>query len=315
DLEYHYPAYTGLAPQKVESSGDVAALRGTDVRVRVVPTMATPSGRIVLNENESAPLTRQADGSLTGQFTIDKQGFYRIELEGPRGEHVSASPQYTIDVLDDRAPTVSITKPSRDTAATPVEELFIEAKADDDYGVKQLQLAYSVNGGAEKTIRLFDGSKAVTEISAGHTMYLEELGLKPGDVVSYYARATDNDAVQGSKAATSDIYFVQVRPFKKDFKQAQSQAGGGGGGNQDVGALSKAQKDVVAGTFNTLRDRAKVPAAKYRENVVFLTLAQSKVRQQVDELTEKLNSRGVITTEGLKKIAELLPKASAAMKE
>src|SRR5439155_17841189 len=121
--------------------------------------------------------------------------------------------------------------------------------------------------------------------------------------------------VQGSKSGTSDIYFVQIRPFKKDFKPAQSQAGGGGGGDQDVGALSKAQKDVVAGTFNTVRDRAKVPAAKYRENVVFLTLAQAKVRQQVDELTEKLNSRGVVTTEGLKKIAELLPKASAAMRE
>src|SRR5439155_15010825 len=315
DLEYHYPSYTGLAPQKVESGGDVAALRGTEVRVRVVPTMATPGGRVVLNENGSAPLARQPDGSLTGSFTIERQGFYRIELEGPHGERVSASPQYTIDALDDQAPSVSITKPSRDTSATPVEELFVEAKASDDFGVKQLQLAYSVNGGPEKTVRLFNSSKPLPEVSAGHTVYLEELGLKPGDVVSYYARATDNDSVQGAKTATSDIYFVQIRPFKKEFKPAQSQAGGGGGGNQDVGALSKAQKDVVAGTFNTVRDRGKVPAEKYRENVVFLTLAQAKVRQQVDELTQKLNSRGVITTEGLKKIAELLPKASGAMRE
>src|SRR5690349_8799719 len=42
----------------------------------------------------------QADGSLTGSFKIERQGFYRIELEGPHGEHVSASPQYTIDALD-----------------------------------------------------------------------------------------------------------------------------------------------------------------------------------------------------------------------
>ena len=65
-----------------------------------------------------------------------------------------------------------------------------------------------------------------TEVSAGHTIYLEELGLKPGDFVSYFAKATDNDEVQGPKTASSDIYFVQIRPFKKDYKPAQSQAHG-----------------------------------------------------------------------------------------
>ena len=99
-------------------------------------------------------------------------------------------------MLDDQPPTVSITKPSRDTTATPVEELFVEAKADDDFGVKQLQLVYSVNGGPEKTVKLFDAAKPLPETSAGHTLYLEDLGLKPGDVVSYYARAADNDAVE-----------------------------------------------------------------------------------------------------------------------
>src|SRR5205823_9087369 len=53
ELEYHYPSYTGLTPQRVESGGDVAALRGTEVRVRVLPTMATTGGRIVLNDMPS----------------------------------------------------------------------------------------------------------------------------------------------------------------------------------------------------------------------------------------------------------------------
>src|SRR5262249_42484922 len=225
--------------------------------------------------------------ALAGSFLSEKQGFYRIELQGPHGEQVTASPQYTIDLLDDHPPAVSITKPSRDTSATPVEEVFIEARATDDFGVRQMQLLYSVNGGPEKTVRLFDGQKPLTEVSAGHTLYLEEMDLTPGDVVSYYARAIDNDAVQGAKSAASDIYFVQIRPFRKDFKPAESQAQGGGGGGSDVGALSKAQKEVVAGTFNTVRDRTKVAAEKYRENVVFLTLAQSKVRQRVDDLVQK----------------------------
>ena len=31
-LEYHFPAYTGLEPQKIEDGGDIAVLRGTDVQ-------------------------------------------------------------------------------------------------------------------------------------------------------------------------------------------------------------------------------------------------------------------------------------------
>src|SRR5262249_58788128 len=62
-------------------------------------------------------------------------------------------------------------------------------------------------------------------------------------------------------------------------------------------------------------DRAKVPAEKYRENVVFLTLAQAKVRQRVEALAEKMNSRQITQDSAFKKIAELLPQASAAMRE
>ena len=197
-------------------------------------------------------------------------------------------------MLDDQPPTVAFSKPGRDTSASPVEEVFTEVKADDDFGIKQLQMVYSVNGGPQKTISLFGGGKTLTEVSAGHTIYLEELGLKPGDFVSYFAKATDNDSVPGPQTASSDIYFVQVRPFKKDYKQAQSQAqqgGGGGGGSGDVGELSRQQREIVAATFNTVRDKAKTKADKYRENVVFLNLAQAKLRAQVEELLAKLNDR------------------------
>ena len=39
DLQYRFPAYTQLAPQDVDSTGDIAALQGTMVRVRVTPTV------------------------------------------------------------------------------------------------------------------------------------------------------------------------------------------------------------------------------------------------------------------------------------
>ena len=82
-------------------------------------------------------LTSQSDGTLTGKFVVKDEGFYKIELTGPQGEQVDASPRYTIDVLKDQPPVVSFTKPGRDNSASPVEEVFVEAKANDDFGVKQ----------------------------------------------------------------------------------------------------------------------------------------------------------------------------------
>ncbi len=316
DLEYHFPAYTGLEPRTVEDGGDVAALKGTDVRLRIQPTMATGGGRLVMADGTSMPLTPNADGTLAGRFTTTANGSYKVELDGPAGEKVTASPEYTIDILTDQPPSVALSKPGRDSDATPVQEFFVEARADDDFAVKNLQLVYSINGGEEKTIGLFSGSKPLTEVTAGHTFYLEELGVQPGDAVSYYARAADNDANGGPKRATSDIYFLRIRPFGKEFKPAMSMGGGGGGGGAgaEVGALSQQQRQIIAGTFKVQRDRRTMGADKVREALVVLALSQSRLREQVQGLVERMNSRLVTPDPAFQKIAEVLPLAAGEMK-
>jgi len=217
DLEYHYPAYTGLETEKIEDGGDIAVLRGTEVRVLITPTMKTPGGRIAINDQESAPLTLQPDGTLTASFKANADGFYRVELETPTRERVAASPQYTIDTLEDRAPTVSFRKPGRDTSVSSIEEVFVEANAEDDYGIRNLELVYSVNGGPEKVVKLFNGDRRVPEFTGGHTFYLEELNVQPGDAVSYYARAMDNDVVGGAKQAQIPINGKEITAATLDY--------------------------------------------------------------------------------------------------
>jgi len=120
ELEYHFPAYTGLEPEKIEDGGDIAVLRGTEVRLKIFPTMKSKGGRIALNEKESVNLTPQADGTFTASFVANQDGFYKVEFDAPNGERVVASPQYTIDVLADQPPTVSFNRPGRDTSVSPI---------------------------------------------------------------------------------------------------------------------------------------------------------------------------------------------------
>ena len=137
EIEYHFPAYTGLEPEKIEDGGDIAVLRGTEVRLHIFPTMKTKGGRIALNEKDSVALTPQADGTFTASFVAQTDGFYKVEFDAPNGERVVASPQYTIDVLADQPPSVSFNRPGRDTSVSPIEEVFAEANAVDDYGITQ----------------------------------------------------------------------------------------------------------------------------------------------------------------------------------
>ena len=310
ELEYHFPSYTGLALRTVEGRGDIAALEGTQVKVKIFPTMLTPGGRLLVN-GEPAKLTDVGDGTWLGSLRVEREGYYEIELARADGELVPASPKYTIDVLTDQPPSVSFSKPGRDTRASPIEELFLEAKADDDFGISELALIYSVNGEPEDTISLFD-SQPMPEVTAGHTLYLEELELEPGDLVSYYAQAKDNNRSSGVRTVTSDIYFVQIRPFRIDYRQGQ-QAGGGGGGQMDDRGLSDLQRQIVAATFNLVRDKEELPESEFKENVVSVRLAQARVREQVAGLQKRLVARGMGADPQFRRIAELLPKAIEEM--
>lgn len=314
--EYFFPAYTGLEPRLVEDGGDIAVLEGTEVRLRAFPTMATSGGLFVLDEETQTELVPQPDGSFSVAFKVEKQGFYRIDLQGPSGEMVTASPQYTIDVLTDQSPSVMFHDPGRDTTASAIEEMYVEARADDDFGLRSLDLVYSVNGGDERTVNLYSGlTSALKEVSAGHTFFLEDLDLEPGDFVSYYASATDRNLAQQRKDVKSDLYFVQIRAFSRDFRAAPSQGGSGaaGGGGADSRALSEAQKEIVSGTFNVVRDRDGYSGDDYRENLVFLALAQGQLREQVETLFRRMNSRVMPADSTFRSIAEILPRAAEAM--
>src|SRR5687768_11930376 len=314
DLEYRYPEYTRLSPHRVADGGDIAAIRATRVIVDITSTIATTAGRLVLDGKDTIPLTVADSGRLQGQITVSRSGFYKVELADAAGRYVPASLDYAIDMLDDGAPSVSITKPGRDAKVSSLEEVFIEARAEDDFGVQRLELVYSVNGGEEKKVSLH-GGRGLKDISAGHTLYLEEMTLKPGDLISYFARASDGDRA-GGKTSTTDIYFLEVRPFNREYRQAE-QAGGAGGarGDASAGARSPPQRELVAATVKVVRDRAATSEKETKENVSTILLSQGRLREQVETLEQRLKQRGVLGADSaMKKIAAELAQAIVAMR-
>jgi hypothetical protein len=317
DLTYYFPSYTGLPPRTVEGGGDVAALTGTVVELSIEPTMLTPAGRLLIDGEPIEDLTVGNDGSLSARFTLDEDGFYAIELaRSDDGTLVAASPEYRIDVLTDMPPSINFSRPGRDMPASAIEEVYLEMTADDDYGIGDIRLVYSVNGGPEDTVSVFrEGGAPLAEVSTGHTMYLEEWELEVGDLISYYAIARDNRSVGSSRTVTSDIYFLSIRPFERAYREAEQQGGGGGGGPEET-ALSDTQRQIIAATFNLIRQEDTYSDEEFRENINSVSLAQQRLQDQITTLLQRMQNRGLTQTDpGFRDVSAVLPLADSAMTE
>src|SRR5262249_48832008 len=240
----NFPSYTRLPVKKIENGGEIAALKGTVVEVSATLSASAKAARIVLSDGTKIEMTWTDDGHFVGQFTVKQNGTYRIELTSEGGERYNGSNEYDITLLEDHGPTVLIDKPGRDMKVSSIQEVFTQVRAEDDFGVTAVELYYSVNGGEEKKVQLQD-----LKSDAAHTFFLEEYGLQPGDFISYYAKARDNSANE----STSDIYFMEVRPFDREFRQS-AQQGGQGGSDQESNALTRRQREIIAATFRVQRE-------------------------------------------------------------
>ena len=112
--------------------------------------------------------------------------------------------------------------------------------------------------------------------------------VKPGDVVTYYARARDIARGKPSSLATSDIFFLEVKPFNEEFVAAQSQAGAGGGDPQ-IESLIDAQKQIIASTWNVER---RSQGGRSSEDIKAIAQAQAELKARAEQQLGSRSRRG-----------------------
>ncbi len=278
DLLYRFPGYSGLSDQAVEDGGDIAVLQGTQVRFSILPIFSVEAGRLLVEGDEPRALTVEGD-RLVAAYTVDRSTWYRIELMDDEGTWRRASAEYMVTALEDQPPVVRFVAPGRDVKVSKIDEVFAEVEAEDDYGVSRLDIRYAVNGGEETAVSLFDGASAsMKKVSVGHTLFLEEMDLQVGDSISWFAEAWDRSHAQPT---ISDIYFLEIRPFDRNYRQAEQGGGGMGGAGGLDQTLSVQQKMIVSATFRLVRDEEEYSVRELSENLKTISLMQGRLRDQV----------------------------------
>jgi hypothetical protein len=286
-VTYHYPAWTGIKPATEEHSGDLRAIEGTDAAIEVKMDRPLKDGQFKLDDGQVILLTGGPDNSYKGSIHLEKDGAYHL-AETEEGQQVRLSEDYFIATDKALPPEISIERPGGDYRASPIEEVTVVVKAADRFGLNELHLHYSVNGGPNRNVDLLK-SPGVKNANGSYTLPLEDFKLVPGDLVSLYATARD-----GHSEAGTEIAFIQVEPFERDFSQSQQSGGGagGGGGNNNQTEISKREKELIAATWKQQNDKTATPKDAAAAGQ-FLSDAQEKLRDQVAALSIRMQSRDI----------------------
>jgi len=305
-VTYHFPSWTGMKDRTEDPGGDLRGGEGTTAEVAIQTDKPLANGTLLFDDGTKTLLRSGENGMLVADVPIQKDGMYHIAAID-QGEDVRLSPDYFIEAQKDEPPTVRITRPQQDARVNPIEEVTVAAEGQDDFGLNELALHYSVNGEAEKTVSLLP-NKGVKSASGSTTIALEDLKLSPGDVISLYATSRD-----AHSTARTDMFFIQAEPFERHYSQSQESGGGGAGGDQDDNRISEREKEIIAATWNQIRDTTGDKSAAV-ENASFLSGVQSKLRDQAHSLSDRMKLRQLAdSSEGFKQFTAEMDEAVKAM--
>ncbi len=264
DARIVYPAYTKLPEKIIEDTRRLSVVEGSQITLtftlnkpvataRLVPRAGIPLGLALDSEHANV---------LTTTITAAESERYELRMADGQGLENKAPPRFVIDVFENLPPQITPTFPNRDVTASPLEELNLEAKVADDYGLTGYGLTYTLAGTDSREVPLGPNAQSEAELQMQYLLALEELNAEPDQLLTYYFWADDVGPDGRPRRTSSDIYFAEVRPFEEVFRESQSfqdeqsqqqrdqqnQAGQQQG--QQAEELARLQKQIISATWN-----------------------------------------------------------------
>ncbi len=224
DAELSYPAYLHKKNETLPNAGDLTIPAGTVVKWAFHTQNAT--GLQFFMNGDAGAVTPAGPDAFEHRERILKNSVYKIAPFNNQSSHTDSA-SYRINVIADEPPTITVLE-KQDSVS--MKALYFDGRIQDDHGFSSLTFHYEVGDPRDKA-NLKSYSKPVkadlgqTQANFFYYWNLKDLGIKPGDQVTYFFEVADNDGVTGPKKVRSPEHTLNVPDAKElnDQLDAQTQ--------------------------------------------------------------------------------------------
>jgi hypothetical protein len=202
DAELTYPAYLNKKSETLLNAGDLTVPAGTQVNWTFHTQHATGLQFDMNGKTNTARLS--AGDVFEYSEKIYKNAVYKITPRNTLVNH-GDSASYRVNVIADEAPSILVQE-KQDSVS--MKSLYFDGRIQDDHGFSSLVFHYQVKAGSDKSLQGSFTKPVKADLSQTQANFfyfwnLNDLGIKPGDEVTYYFEVADNDGVNGPKKARS----------------------------------------------------------------------------------------------------------------
>jgi predicted DNA-binding ribbon-helix-helix protein len=226
---------------------------------------------------------------------------------------------------------VRITDPGQDLKVTKVDAVALQIEAATSQPIKEVAWATGINGDKESVRALPPPAERKYAVYQP-VLYMDELGLSDWDVVTYYAKAN----TEKNEAYASDIYFLEVRPFREEILKLQGKNGSSQCYNlmKEITGLIQRQQLIIRQTHKYLQsvpdqphlaeqDRTKLSeaerdlndAVKHLYAKITTEMENKPVGEVLDHLAKAESWMTSATTNLLNEVSTGLSQEQSALKE
>jgi hypothetical protein len=235
EIQLQYPAYINRPNEVLRQQGDVNVPEGTRIKW-VFKTQNT--SQLALHLPDSTTLTANEANDYSVSCIARKGGTYKVFTANQdmlRADSVS----YLMNVEADQFP---ILQSEEMVDSIKSRQRYFYGKAEDDYGISKLQLAYQINaeGSSKNNVWTLVSIpySGKNKVNFQYAFDFATLSLSPGDRVDYYLITWDNDGIHGPKSARSELKQLKIASsaetekaitdannnLQKDFEKALKEA-------------------------------------------------------------------------------------------
>jgi hypothetical protein len=301
DVNIISPAYTNLPEKTIKDTRQFSVAEGSKVTMYFTLNKPVSSAQLVAKDGTAINLDEDINLSniLTTSFMAEDSNKYVLKLVDADGRKNKVSDRFTIDVHKNMPAQVSTVFPNRDIEASAIEEISLEAKISDDYGLMAYGVNYNLSGTWSTLAGMGQSILANKELPIKYTLSLEPLNAEPDQLLTYYFWAEDIGPDGKTRRSVSDLYFAEIRPFEEIFRQDQSSQSSNSGEQQERQQrerqqqgqnqqqqqtreqLIQLQKQILTATWNIKRQAATSKDVESRqENLDLVRQSQAEALRQ-----------------------------------